>query len=403
MALDTFTCPECGVKLRRTAHLRPGVRVQCPRCQLQFPVPEEGTDELTPPPAARRDNPDEGYGQSPLPRAGIDRPSESDRDDPGSTATRRADDFPVGAPGGFDFDRPERRDEDEDYPDIGRRGDNLTTDYRIDLNQWFAHGKEHWNAVLGPAVGFLILYAIIAYVANGLASAAGIAVLMATDNMLLFSLIHTGLVLVLNVLVLAPLLAGVTLVSLAQLKGERWSFGTYFSGFRHYGSVVTLAFIQQVMLLPGQAALLYPQLTGMGIGAGIPQELFIAYAFWLGWLTLYGLLWVRLFFFALPLILDRGYSPLEAMAGSWKLSEGHFLGLLGMAVLLVLINVGGAMLCGIGLLFTVPFTSLVFAAGYLLAGGTRPPVSLIYDEDHGYRRFDRFDEARWRDRRDEDD
>jgi hypothetical protein len=53
----------------------------------------------------------------------------------------------------------------------------------------------------------------------------------------------------------------------------------------------------------------------------------------------------------------------------------------------VLINAGGAMLCGIGLLFTLPFTSLVFATGYLLAAGTVRPMSLEkdYDEDYGPR------------------
>src|SRR5262245_43458758 len=52
MAIDTFSCPECQVKLRRSPHLQTGVRVQCPKCQFQcsVPPPEEEAPPRPPPP-----------------------------------------------------------------------------------------------------------------------------------------------------------------------------------------------------------------------------------------------------------------------------------------------------------------------------------------------------------------
>ena len=44
MSPDTFSCPECGVKLRRSPHLRAGSLVQCPKCSLRFAVPEESDE-----------------------------------------------------------------------------------------------------------------------------------------------------------------------------------------------------------------------------------------------------------------------------------------------------------------------------------------------------------------------
>jgi hypothetical protein len=52
------------------------------------------------------------------------------------------------------------------------------------------------------------------------------------------------------------------------------------------------------------------------------------------------------------------------------LSEGHFWGLLGTAILITLIGMCGVFLCGIGALFTTPLAVLTMAAGYLLITGS---------------------------------
>src|SRR5262249_51734677 len=83
---------------------------------------------------------------------------------------------------------------------------------------------------------------------------------------------------------------------------------------------------------------------------------------------------VRAALFCTALIIDRNCGPVEAIQGSWRLTEGHFWGWLGVGLLLGLINMAGALLCGFGLLFTLPFTELVLAAGYLMISYPRPPI-----------------------------
>jgi hypothetical protein len=53
-----------------------------------------------------------------------------------------------------------------------------------------------------------------------------------------------------------------------------------------------------------------------------------------------------------------------------------------------LINLGGLLLCLVGVLFTIPFTTLITTASYLLVAGRRPPLR----EPRGSRR--RYDDER---------
>ena len=84
---------------------------------------------------------------------------------------------------------------------------------------------------------------------------------------------------------------------------------------------------------------------------------------------------VRLFLFAPAIVFDRRHlGAIDAIKANWQLTRGHFWGLFGVSLLLGLMNVGGAMACYVGLLFTVPYTLLILTAGYLLI--SRPRRSL---------------------------
>jgi hypothetical protein len=90
--------------------------------------------------------------------------------------------------------------------------------------------------------------------------------------------------------------------------------------------------------------------------------------------TLVGIYFQVRCMFYLPLIIDRKCGAVESVQGSFRLTRGHFWGLLGMLLLLALINVAGLLACGIGMLLTFPFTQLVLLVGYLLIAGTRPRI-----------------------------
>src|SRR5260370_20394581 len=65
---------------------------------------------------------------------------------------------------------------------------------------------------------------------------------------------------------------------------------------------------------------------------------------------------------------------MESLQEIWHLTPGPFWGLLGVHLLLTGIFVLGYAAGGIGLLLVLPLTGLVRSAGYLLAGGTPPPM-----------------------------
>jgi predicted Zn finger-like uncharacterized protein len=348
MPSETFPCPQCQATLR----VQPGVitntgdLVECPRCRHQFPVP---TLDTSAGPAAPPLEPLRGLEFSETPGPG--RRKLADIDGP-----ERISELPR---------RPSIAYDDEDYP-RGRYGDELdrrgplSNEYTIDLGDWFSYGTAHFGSVIGPAVGFGVLFFFFILIVSFIPCIGPLA----------------------QILVQPPLQAGLTVVCLTQLKGRPWTFGDFFSGFNWWGNLVglnILASIGAVIIMIPSILISFVVLSGAPRGPG-PAEgaiAFSAIALNLIVLLYFG---IRLTFFAIPLIIDRGFSVSEAMQGSWTLSKGHFWGLFGVAFLLGIINIA---------LITIPLTMLIQTAGYLLIAGTQKPLkdpaSLTPDE---YERVD---------------
>ena len=90
-----------------------------------------------------------------------------------------------------------------------------------------------------------------------------------------------------------------------------------------------------------------------------------------------GIIFVTFFGFYGYVIVDRGeQSPTEALKASSELVKGHFGAVIGLAIVLFLINVVGAILCGVGLLFTAGITAIAWAYAYrALSGEPVAPVN----------------------------
>jgi uncharacterized membrane protein len=81
-----------------------------------------------------------------------------------------------------------------------------------------------------------------------------------------------------------------------------------------------------------------------------------------------------MFMFVTFIVVDREVGPIEAMTESKRITHGYKWSLLGFSLVLVFINLLGILALVVGLLVSIPVSSLSFAYAYrLLAGRTPPP------------------------------
>jgi uncharacterized membrane protein len=92
-----------------------------------------------------------------------------------------------------------------------------------------------------------------------------------------------------------------------------------------------------------------------------------------------GIIFALMFMFTSFLVIDRGLGPIDAMKESKRITSGYKWPLFGFVLLLALINVVGAAVLLVGLLVTVPVTSLAFAYAYRLLSKTPPQTAEARD------------------------
>ncbi|NLG36291.1 MAG: hypothetical protein GX548_13155 [Lentisphaerae bacterium] len=93
----------------------------------------------------------------------------------------------------------------------------------------------------------------------------------------------------------------------------------------------------------------------------------VAYAV-LGFLPLVGgvagLLVAPLVLFAMPLLVDRHMEFWPAIQASYEKAKSEYVGLLILTLLSALISAAGALLCGVGVILTAPFSAIVMVVAY---------------------------------------
>lgn len=85
-----------------------------------------------------------------------------------------------------------------------------------------------------------------------------------------------------------------------------------------------------------------------------------------------GIIAMLMFMFSSFIVIDREKGPIESMAVSKLITKGKRWQLLGFVLLLVLINVAGMLALGIGLLVTIPVSTLAFTHAYRVLAGPAP-------------------------------
>ena len=94
-------------------------------------------------------------------------------------------------------------------------------------------------------------------------------------------------------------------------------------------------------------------------------------------LPLYVYVAAGIMFMQAELAFNDDAGPIDAILHSWRIAHGKRWRIIGVFLLAGMISAGSAMLCGVGLLFGAPLSSLLFGALYLAlrAGADVPPAN----------------------------
>jgi hypothetical protein len=243
---------------------------------------------------------------------------------------------------------------------------------------------KHYSDILGPTLGFFVVVFLISGIPYGILFEINVAIAVRHHppgkglEVRLLNEIIQGLGNLVVGPLLFPLTAGFSAVFLAQLNGQPWTFGRFFSGFQHFGTLATLGLATQLV-----AFVFVSVPTIFLVAAALlnrAPELLLASPL----IVLFGLVcmiffYIRLFLFDALLVFDRNLTAGQALKANWELTRGHFVGLFGVTLLVGLIGIAGVLACGVGLLFSIPYALLILSAGYVIITGGEPPPDR-YDE-----------------------
>lgn len=135
--------------------------------------------------------------------------------------------------------------------------------------------------------------------------------------------------------VYAPLFGGFYIVAFKMIKRQKVEFPDFFKGFNYFLPLLLGGLLTGFFTMVGLLLLLVP-----------------------------GIYLAVSYVFTLLIIVDRGVDFWQAMEISRKIAGRNWLGLFLFLTVLFLINVGGALLFGVGLLVTIPFTLCAVAVAY---------------------------------------
>ncbi|NTW70253.1 MAG: hypothetical protein HGB23_10490 [Chlorobiaceae bacterium] len=185
--------------------------------------------------------------------------------------------------------------------------------YEINGSDYIRKGWEMFRQNIGEFIGFtLILFAISAVSSAG--SGGG-------------SFIFSSL--------LAPLYIGFGLAAFKRMNGTEIQFSDFFGGFRYFLPLFLASLAMGILVAVGLVLLVLP---GIYLAVG--------------------------YTFAMFLIVDYRMEFWQAMETSRKIVTREWWPIFWFACLLALLNLGGALALGVGLLVTIPVSSCAVAIAY---------------------------------------
>jgi hypothetical protein len=239
--------------------------------------------------------------------------------------------------------------------------ETLSPNYMVDFGALFGEISKNYGALLGPMIGFLCIFVVIILPVSLITGLIGI-----------IPLIGSLIAGVLISMVAPQLSAGAYFVTLKQLRGEPWSFGDFFAGFRYWVPLFIISAISQVIYW----ACFFP-MNAVNLAFAFMQDrsnpdstmamvsvVALLLLFVIG-LVVYLFVAVRYLTLAPYLVIDANMNGIDAIKGTGILSRGHFGQWFGALFLAGLIGGVGVLGCGVGALFTMPIFFILITALYL--------------------------------------
>jgi uncharacterized membrane protein len=196
--------------------------------------------------------------------------------------------------------------------DISEYQDIANVSYEVRIEDWL---REGWRTFASSVSSFIAI-TVIMIAAGFVVSLTGIGK---------FGL---GVIMV-------PLAAGVGLSCLQQLRGGDFVFQDFFQGFRQFVQLALYGLVTNIAIIVGLVLLIAP-------------GIYLMVAYFFGWL----------------LVADKGIDFWRAMEVSRVVAHRKWFSLFGFVLVLMLINIIGAIPLGLGLLITIPWTICASTKAY---------------------------------------
>lgn len=177
------------------------------------------------------------------------------------------------------------------------------------------------------------------------------------------------------IVLLGPMMVGVFLCLLQQMRNEQVEFGTLFKGFDYFVQGLIVAVIKVlpiiILIVPFYIIMFTVMMTTMPRGRAHPEDAagFMFAFFGLEMVFVVVLMVVSitietLFMFAFPLVADRKLAGFDAIKLSFKAAKANFGGVLGLILLNACLGFVGLLCCVVGLYFVLPVSFASHAVAY---------------------------------------
>lgn len=199
-------------------------------------------------------------------------------------------------------------------------------------------------------------------------------------GMTLLTLVFVGCLPLINFFIMGPTLGGLYYVFLRDMRGEPVEFGMMFDGFKKFVPLMVVGLIQNIPGIIYNILSFGLNLTQMLADLGshrrgfyqssspdlpIAGGLLVIVLIGVLLFMVFSLLWYAAFFFAIPLVMERDLSPVEAIKLSARAGFSNIGGFILLVILLTLVGLLGVIMCFVGvLLISMPVMYAAYAVAY---------------------------------------